>query len=257
MALDKRSIERQDFPVGRRGYERQAVDAHLSWLANQVASERASLAAEVEELKRAPVQEDPLASTASEDVRSIVAAAESSAAEIQSAAESSAAEIQSAAEGDARRVRDRADADSQATRERAAEQVQQLVDKVSEVTSEMLERISSMESELGSVIGSVRSGCERLAAELERLRGNLGDVAELHASGPQSTNGHSTAWFDEVAAEDESGLSADEADGARLIALNMALTGTPRGETARYLRENFSLPDADRLLDDVYSGVDS
>jgi len=246
MALDKRSIERQDFPVGRRGYERQAVDAHLSWLANQVASERASLAAEVEELKRAPVQEDPLASTASEDVRSIVAAAESS-----------AAEIQSAAEGDARRVRDRADADSQATRERAAEQVQQLVDKVSEVTSEMLERISSMESELGSVIGSVRSGCERLAAELERLRGNLGDVAELHASGPQSTNGHSTAWFDEVAAEDESGLSADEADGARLIALNMALTGTPRGETARYLRENFSLPDADRLLDDVYSGVDS
>ena len=246
MALDKRSIERQDFPVGRRGYERQAVDAHLSWLANQVASERASLAAEVEELKRAPVQEDPLASTASEDVRSIVAAAESS-----------AAEIQSAAEGDARRVRDRADADSQATRERAAEQVQQLVDQVSEVTSEMLERISSMESELGSVIGSVRSGCERLAAELERLRGNLGDVAELHASGPQSTNGHSTAWFDEVAAEDESGLSADEADGARLIALNMALTGTPRGETARYLRENFSLPDADRLLDDVYSGVDS
>jgi hypothetical protein len=43
----------------------------------------------------------------------------------------------------------------------------------------------------------------------------------------------------------------DEA-GARLIALNMALSGTPREETARYLAEHFSLADADTLLDDVY-----
>ena len=42
-------------------------------------------------------------------------------------------------------------------------------------------------------------------------------------------------------------------EGARLIALNMALNGTPREETARYLAENFELDDADALLDDVYS----
>ena len=45
---------------------------------------------------------------------------------------------------------------------------------------------------------------------------------------------------------------SDEA-GARLIALNMALGGTPREETARYLAEHFELADPDALLDDVYS----
>jgi hypothetical protein len=44
---------------------------------------------------------------------------------------------------------------------------------------------------------------------------------------------------------------ADEA-GARLIALNMALSGTSREETARYLAEHYALEDADALLDDVY-----
>ena len=42
-------------------------------------------------------------------------------------------------------------------------------------------------------------------------------------------------------------------EGARLIALNMALNGTPRDETAAYLAENFDLPDQDALLDEVYS----
>ena len=37
---------------------------------------------------------------------------------------------------------------------------------------------------------------------------------------------------------------ADDAEGARLIALNMALNGTPREETDRYLSENFQLSDA-------------
>ena len=35
----------------------------------------------------------------------------------------------------------------------------------------------------------------------------------------------------------------------------MALSGTPREETARYLAENYSLADADGLLDDVYARV--
>jgi hypothetical protein len=46
-------------------------------------------------------------------------------------------------------------------------------------------------------------------------------------------------------------------EGARLIALNMALNGTPRDETARYLSENFNLEDQDSVLDEVYSRVGS
>jgi hypothetical protein len=46
-------------------------------------------------------------------------------------------------------------------------------------------------------------------------------------------------------------------EGARLVALNMALSGKPRDETARYLRENYDLADPDPLLDDVYAKAGS
>ena len=51
------------------------------------------------------------------------------------------------------------------------------------------------------------------------------------------------------------GRSIRGAEGARLIALNMALNGTPRDETARYLEQNFDLDDQDSLLDEVYARV--
>lgn len=88
--------------------------------------------------------------------------------------------------------------------------------------------------------------------------------------------GPDTAVEDEVAAEEEpeeeeepepedepepaaggggGGRSIRGAEGARLIALNMALNGTPRDETARYLSQNFELDDQDALLDEVYARV--
>jgi hypothetical protein len=54
----------------------------------------------------------------------------------------------------------------------------------------------------------------------------------------------------ELAAEQPAG---DGHEGVRVIALNMALNGSPREETARYLAENFELEDPDALLDDVYA----
>ena len=47
-----------------------------------------------------------------------------------------------------------------------------------------------------------------------------------------------------------------DVEGARLIALNMALNGQSRDETDRYLRDNFELPTAPRLLDEVYATVE-
>ena len=35
----------------------------------------------------------------------------------------------------------------------------------------------------------------------------------------------------------------------------MALSGTPRDETASYLADNFEVADADSMLDDVYARV--
>ena len=48
-------------------------------------------------------------------------------------------------------------------------------------------------------------------------------------------------------------MPADDADGARLIALNMALSGSSREDTALFLAEHFDLPDLEALLDDVYA----
>jgi hypothetical protein len=49
----------------------------------------------------------------------------------------------------------------------------------------------------------------------------------------------------------------EDAEGARLVALNMALNGTSREETDRYLAENFDLADRAALLDEVYATVES
>jgi hypothetical protein len=49
--------------------------------------------------------------------------------------------------------------------------------------------------------------------------------------------------------------SGEGHEGARVIALNMALNGSPREDTARYLDENFELENPDALLDEVYARV--
>ena len=83
MALERETIEKRDFPVGRRGYDPSAVDAHLQ-----------AIAEEVDELKRSNRQRtETLAATASEQVRTIIAAAETSGAEIRRAAEEEAREV--------------------------------------------------------------------------------------------------------------------------------------------------------------------
>ncbi len=263
MALDRQSIEKKDFPIGRRGYDPDAVDVHLSSLAN-----------EVEELRRAARQRsDTLASAASEQVRAIVEAAETSAAEIQRQAEEEAREIRSDARGEAA-----------ATRDQATNQAQEFVGKVSESTAGMLKRLESMDNELDALIESLRTGGNRLNADLQLLEANLGEVREAGTPRPrfepeEANSGRGGAHEElpgEAAAQDEGGvgvaaapgpatdvLSGDqepsEADteGARLVALNMALNGTPREETERYLAEHFRLADRDRLLDEVYDSVES
>jgi DivIVA domain-containing protein len=275
VALDRQSIEKKDFPVGRRGYDPEAVDAHLATLADEIADYKRS----------ARRRSDTLASSASEQVRAIV-----------EAAETSAADIQRDAERDAREIRDEANSEAVATREQATEEAREYVGKVSESTSTMLERLDAMESELGSLVDSLRTGGNRLNADLQLLEGNLSGVSdvvrprprfelepeeepepepeavpaavaapapepepepkpELPPSEPapstEAKSGQSTA----PASESVDG--GDDAEGARLIALNMALNGTPREETDRYLSENFQLSDRDGLLDEVYASVDS
>jgi DivIVA domain-containing protein len=324
VALDRQSIEKKDFPVGRRGYDPDAVDAHLKTLAD-----------EIDELKRsARRKSETLASSASEQVRAIV-----------EAAETSAADIQRQAEEEAREIRDEANSEAESTREQATAQARDYVGKVSESTSSMLQRLDAMESELGALIESLRTGSNRLNADLQLLEGNLTEVGEAvsprprfepeppaielelmeeevdvelvtpdggrpptydpaeativqppgaeselepvaHAAGPAArldvapppqfdeplthSDADHSAYPNESPAHADTvsaagGMSslethpvavADDDEGARLIALNMALNGTPREDTDKYLSENFQLADRPGLLDEVYASVE-
>ena len=366
MALDRQSIEKRDFPIGRRGYEPAAVDQHL-----------ASVAEEVDSLRRTASRAqrgESLASAASAQVQAIV-----------EAAEKTAAEIERQADAEARRIVREAEQDAGKTRDSAVQRAEGHVDAVSRATAMMLQRIDAMESEVGALAESLRTGANRLSADLALLEGNMaelydaagrragapepparsapvrsepvpftppavpedddelpGELAPLglveveeeaasvaaveealsqasagrelesvqsepveakaegseaagsEAAGPEAagsalagSGGAVEAEPDEAESEPPSAPSprsrrrstppapephaaeavaepeeepeaggGDDVDGARLIALNMALNGQPRDEADRYLAENFDLPDRQALLDEVYAAVE-
>ena len=263
MSLDRQSIEKRDFPIGRRGYEPEAVDEHLARLAD-----------EIDALKRQSQRRSPesIAVVASQQVAAIVQAAETTAADL---------ERQAAEEAD--RIRREAEDAARTTRDEAVAASQEHVGKVNDGVSHMLQRVDAMEAELGALLESLRTGANRLQADLTLLEGNMG---ELYNAGGGSRPGRAAAPAapaappEPVAEEPEAAepeapeetapvdtipepapatAAADgeeDVEGARLIALNMALNGTPRDETERYLAENFDLSDRAGLLDEVYSSVE-
>ena len=262
MDLDRQAIERRDFPIGRRGYDPAAVDAHLR-----------GMAAEFEELQRAAMSgggggDLSLASTAGSQVQSILEAAETAAAEIERQALENAAQ-----------VRDAADRDAESTRADAIEQARAHVASVATVAATLLERVGSMDGEVGALVESLRSGASRLAADLSAVETNMGELYDAASGRGAAVAEPQMGVFEaelgealvaenapvqlttlaepepQAEAEPVTAASAD-LDGARLIALNMALNGTPRDETARYLSENFKLSDAKGLLDEVYASVE-
>ena len=257
MPLDRQSIEKKDFPIGRRGYDPEAVDAHLTWIAR-----------EIEELKLSSRRRtETLATSASEQVRAIV-----------EAAEASAAQIQSEAETQAREIRTEAAAEADAARTDATTQARTYVSRVSESTGVMMQRLDAMQSELSSLTDSLRTGANRLNADLQLLDGNFDEVrgavgsrgnfeseAELPGAGEyDSFEAEESAEAEPelepqavaIADGDTSVQAGGDVEGARLIALNMALNGTSREETDRYLAVNFELSDRAQLLDEVYASVE-
>jgi hypothetical protein len=264
VALDRQSIERRDFPVGEHGYAPAAVDAHLS-----------ALATEVEQLKQTSGRSETLAASASGRVHAII-----------EAAETSAAEIQQAAEAEARGIRDQANHDAHAAREQAAEEARGYLGRVSEATNAMMQRLDAIHQEFGALMEATRAGSARLHADVQQLEIDLARAREGvipppgaqaptaaepalgHGPEPSGASAPEAAEFAEIVGSGETispdpgeaqavgGDGSDDAEGARLIALNMALNGTPREETARYLSENFQLADAGGLLDEVYASVE-
>jgi hypothetical protein len=265
--LDRQAIERRDFPISRRGYDTVAVDAHLQ-----------ALAAEFEELQRTAIgggADVSLAATAGSQVQIII-----------EAAETAAAEIERQALENARRVREDADRDAERTREEAIERARAHVAAVAQVATTLLERVGSMDGEVGTLMDSLRAGAGRLASDLTAVESSMAELYDA-ASGsgeapvaPEPARGSFQSEFEDALAavpppqappparapppsrqppvepEPASEASSEDIDGARLIALNMALNGESRADTERYLAENFQLGDRLKLIDEVYAAIE-
>src|SRR5207248_5580613 len=96
-----------------------------------------------------------------------------------------AADIQRQAEDEAQEIRAEASSEAEATREHATGEAREYVGKVAESTTGMLERIDAMESELTALIESLRTGSNRLNADLQLLEGNLAAVKNAVVPRPQ------------------------------------------------------------------------
>jgi hypothetical protein len=59
-----------------------------------------------------------------------------------------------------------------------------------------------------------------------------------------------------TAKHEQAPAGGGDLDGARLVALNMALNGESREQADRYLRENYQLSDRAKLLDEVYAAIE-
>jgi DivIVA domain-containing protein len=239
--LDRKDIERKDFPTARRGYAPDAVDAHLRALADEVEALKKEASAK-------PARPESVASGASEQVRAIV-----------EAAESSASQIKEQAEREARSLRDE-----------AAAQGRQHVARVSKASQALIERVEAMDAEvkrlsegLVAQLGTPAAKAAPAAAAATTPAAapeddDAADHAVDAAAGAEPSEPPPADGPEPVAAEEAQpppSAADDDSEGARLIALNMALNGTPRDETDRYLSENFELDDRDALLDEVYARI--
>jgi DivIVA protein len=290
--IDRQAIERRDFPISRRGYEPAAVDAHLR-----------ALAGEIEQLQRelsaGGGAQTSLASTAGTQVQSILAAAEATAAELRRDAQDSA-----------HTTREEADRDAARTREEAIAQARSHVAAVAQATAVLLERVATMDAQVSTLIDSVRTGADRLAADLSAVETNMGELYDAAAGqnvtravageptaqpsvptppapphpapqmggrepalpSPPPPSGAAAPHVRAAQADppplspaevaepdvhaDSEAPQGGDLDGARLIALNMALNGESREDADRYLAENFQLADRGKLIDEVYAAIE-
>ena len=167
----------------------------------------------------------------------------------------------------------------------AAEQVRAILEAAERETEGQLRRVQQaadglaaradeIERELERLAQGVRDAIRELREDLKELRSGAegpaadpvaeaapepvaGGAAVAHAEPPEDVKpAPERAEATEVRpAEGEAAPEPPPAgnEGARVIALNMALSGSTRDETAAYLAENFELDDPDALLDDVYA----
>jgi DivIVA domain-containing protein len=258
--FDRQRIERHDFPTARRGYDPAAVDAHLRALAEWT----------MELARQAAAGAEPsLGTAAATQVQRILEAAQATATEIARGAQR----------------------DAQRTREEAALEVERArahVETLARAATALLAQVQSLDGEVSALAQSLRAGREESGSEEDpsATRPAPTEVAEEHdptSSALASPPVAAPAPTPRLASVPEplpplalapeptpelvyppqappqpgaSERGGEDLDGARLVALNMALSGEPREQTDRYLADSFQLADRAKLLDEVYAAIE-
>ena len=193
-----------------------------------------------------------MASGASEQVRAIV-----------EAAESSAAGIKAQAELEARTMREDATAEGREHVARVSKASDALAERVQEMQAELKRLTDGLAAQLGRPEAAASAAATPAEPTVVAAKPDEDDDIADHAvdaaaggsraSRRSRTSGSPRLREDPSAEAAKAAAADDDSEGARLIALNMALNGTPRDETDRYLSENFDLADREGLLDEVYA----
>ena len=179
------------------------------------------IADEVDEMRRQAAVPAPLSAQAGEQVKAIVEAAERGAQEIRDAAHAEAREH---------------------------------VAHVTAAADRLRERIAQMERDMTQLTLDLRTGAERLRGDLDELQAGTDELSDTRREAtPQAAAPEPEAQPAPPAAgpPEKNGDSA----AARIVALDMALSGKAREDTDHYLAENYDLPDRAALLDEVYAAA--
>ncbi|HEX6460985.1 MAG TPA: DivIVA domain-containing protein [Thermoleophilaceae bacterium] len=286
MDLDRHYIERKDFTVARRGYDQEEVDLHLRQLADAISELKAQLKATPAGVAGAAAEQvRQIVEAAEESAAQIEERANAEARRVTDDASRRARETRERADQEAAEQLQRVQETAAKMLDRAAaleRDLDTLVQGIHDGAAGLVDRMRSgagdLEGELGSIrqeLLTVRPAAEpepepELAPATEQFDTNGGEPAAASVPEPEPEPEPQTlaeAMEEESAAEEaeiptpaapQSGatsVAGSGPEGARLVALNMALNGTPREEAARYLADNFQLEDQEAILDDVYSRV--
>jgi len=246
--MDRPSIQRSDFPTVRRGYEPDAVDAHLRAVAD-----------EVESLRGRGGQ--PVAAAASSRVQQILEAAETTADQLRADAGEEARDHVHRVSTAARELLERLGA--------MHDELGALMDRLREDAGRLSAELRSLERDVVEIAPPVDDDTvEEQLPPVEELEAEEPAAAEASAAEamaeeapvakpaaegvPETAAAKARAKRTPKAKAAPKAAGGDEED-ARLVALDMALAGTPREETEKYLAEHYSLADPAAVLDDVYA----
>jgi DivIVA domain-containing protein len=227
MTISREDIVRSDFPTARKGYDQTAVDVHLRKVAEQ--AEQADRPAS-------------LADVAAQKVASIVEAAEAKAKEIEADARREADELLSNARDQARDQLERA--------QRSVANLIGQADELGERIGEMAQAVVGGEGSRGEIEPGPRPVPEPAPPEPE--------VDPTPVTVPEPTPPREPEpeppTIPEPQPEPPAPAAANGADdqAARLVAMKMALDGSPREHIAKHLAANYELADTDDLLDAVF-----